>query len=294
MAAFAANSVLARLALQGHADPWTFTALRLGAGAAALGLLLAVRRVRPAGDAGSAAALLVYAAGFSVAYLALPTGTGALALFGAVQLTMIGWGLAHGERLRPAAWLGLALALGGLAWLVAPGLGAPPPGPALGMVAAGVGWGAYSLRGRGHADPTAATAGNFLRAAPLAAAVALWGAAQGEASLDPLGAALAVTSGALTSGLGYAAWYAVLPSLRATSASVVQLSVPVLAALGGAVFVAEPVTARLALASSLTLGGIALVLRAPRPPQNGGLLEGQPAVESGRGRGQARRRRREA
>ena len=263
MAAFAANSVLARAALGGaHADPWSFTALRLVAGAATLALVLAARRRRPGGDALGAAALWLYAAGFSAAYLELPTGTGALVLFGAVQLTMVGWGLWRGERLGGAAWGGLALALGGLAWLVAPGVGAPPPGPALGMAAAGAAWGVYSLRGRGAADPTAATAGNFLRAAPLAVAVAAAAALRGGVSLDGRGLALALASGALTSGLGYAAWYAVLPALRVPSAAAVQLSVPVLAALGGVVFVGEPVTLRLAVAAAATLGGIALVLRA--------------------------------
>lgn len=262
MVAFAANSVLARAALVGgHADAFSFTALRLAAGAAALGLLVAARRTRPGGDAVSAGALVVYAAGFSAAYLALPTGTGALVLFGAVQLTMVGWGVARGERLGPRATLGLVAALGGLVWLVAPGVDAPPLGPALAMAAAGVGWGAYSLRGRGSADPTADTAGNFLRAAPAGAVLAAGALALGRAHLDGAGAVLAVASGALTSGLGYAAWYAVLPHLRATSAAVVQLSVPVLAALGGVAFVAEPITARLALASALTLGGIALVVR---------------------------------
>ena len=265
MAAFAANSVLARLALAGgHADALTFTAVRLTSGAGALGVLLAARGVRPTGGWVSAGALLVYAAAFSVAYLALPTGTGALVLFGAVQLTMIGWGRVRGERLRPVQALGLALALGGLVVLVAPGLGAPPLGAALLMALAGAAWGVYSLRGRGATDPTAQTTGNFLRAAPVAVGLALAGLAAGHAHLTPSGAALAVTSGALTSGLGYAAWYAVLPRLRATSASVVQLSVPGLAALGGVALVGEPLTARLALASAATLGGIALVVRRPR------------------------------
>lgn len=267
MAAFAANSVLARLALAGgHADALAFTAVRLAAGAAVLGGLVAARRTRLAGDAAGATALLVYAAAFSVAYLALPTGTGALVLFGSVQLTMIGWGWVRGERLRPVQALGLALALGGLGVLVAPGLGAPPPGPAALMVAAGVAWGIYSLRGRGATDPTAATAGHFVRAAPVAGLLAFAAAATGHAAMDASGAALAVASGALTSGLGYAAWYAVLPRLRATTAAVVQLSVPVLAALGGVAFVGEAPTVRLAAASVATLGGIALVVAQRRAP----------------------------
>ncbi|HEX8297609.1 MAG TPA: EamA family transporter [Rubricoccaceae bacterium] len=263
MAAFAANSVLARLALAGgHADALAFTAVRLAAGAAVLGALVVARRVRPAGDTASALALLVYAAAFSVAYLALPTGTGALVLFGSVQVTMIGWGVAHGEHLRTSQMLGLILALGGLAVVVAPGVGAPPLGAAALMAVAGAAWGAYSLRGRSEPDATAATAGNFLRAAPIAAVLML---AAGEPHADPTGIGLAVASGALTSGLGYAAWYAVLPRLRATTASAVQLGVPVLAALGGVAFASEALSLRLAAASAATLGGIALVARSRRP-----------------------------
>ena len=260
MAAFAANSVLARAALHaGHADAFTFTAVRLTAGAVVLGALVATRRRRLAGDLGSATALLVYAAAFSTAYLALPTGTGALVLFGSVQITMVGWAVARGERLRLVQMLGLAAAFGGLVVLVAPGVGAPPVGAALGMALAGVAWGVYSLRGRGVADATAATAGNFVRAAPAAVVFALAMAASGHA--DARGLVLAAVSGAVTSGLGYAAWYAVLPHLRATTASAVQLSVPVLAALGGVAFVGEALGLRLVAASVLTLGGIALVVR---------------------------------
>ena len=261
MAAFAANSVLARLALaSGHADALTFTAVRLASGAVVLGALVAARRTRLAGDAVSSAALLVYAAAFSLAYLALPTGTGALVLFGSVQITMIGWAVARGERLGRVQALGLAVAFGGLVVLVAPGVAQPPVGAALGMALAGMAWGVYSLRGRGVADATAATAGNFARAAPAAVllAVAMW--ASGHAHADGLGIALAAASGAVTSGLGYAAWYAVLPHLRATTASVVQLSVPILAAIGGVAFVGEALGPRLVAASVLTLGGIAGVV----------------------------------
>ncbi len=262
MASFAANSVLARAALHaGHADALTFTAVRLAAGAAVLGSLVALQRRHLAGDAVSAACLLVYAAAFSAAYLALPTGTGALVLFGSVQITMVGWAVARGERLRGLQVLGLAAAFGGLVVLVAPGVAQPPVGAALGMALAGAAWGAYSLRGRGVADATAATAGNFARAAPVAVLLALGMAARGAAHADSSGLALAAVSGAVTSGLGYAAWYAVLPHLRATTASAVQLSVPVLAALGGVAFVGEALGPRLATASVLTLGGIALVVR---------------------------------
>lgn len=267
MLAFAANSVLNRLALQTtEIDATTFTTVRLVSGALALWLVVRQRK-RPASLAGSswlsAAALFVYAAAFSFAYVALETGTGALLLFGAVQLTMIGYGLGRGERLAWGQTLGLAVALGGFVYLLLPGLTAPPPGPALLMALAGASWGAYSLRGRGTHDPAAASAGNFLRAVPLAAALALLVLLLPGPALRPdgLGMAYAALSGAVTSGLGYVVWYAVLPSLRATSAATVQLSVPVLAAVGGVLLVGEPLTLRLLLASAAILGGIALVLR---------------------------------
>ena len=268
MAAFAANSVLCRLALQTTAiDAATFTAVRIGAGALALGLVVRLRSPGASGGSwASASALFVYAAAFSFAYLALTTGTGALLLFGAVQLTMIGWGLARGERLSAWQTVGMAAALGGLVYLVLPGLEAPPLGAALVMAAAGVGWGVYSLRGRGSARPAVDTAGNFARSSVLAVALGLAAWLLTDAgNADGRGLAYAVLSGAVTSGLGYVVWYAVLPSLRATSAATVQLSVPVLAAFGGVLFVGEAITMRLALAALLTLGGIAVVLRAPSP-----------------------------
>lgn len=264
MVAFAANSVLARLALRTTGiDAATFTAVRLLAGALTLGLVVRLRTQAVGGSWASAAALFVYAAAFSVAYLSLSTGTGALILFGAVQITMIGWGMVQGERLSGVQTVGLAAALGGLVYLLLPGIEAPPLGPALLMTASGAAWGVYSLRGRGSGDPAAASAGNFVRAAPLAAvlvgAVAL--APDATLGLDGVGIGYAVLSGAVTSGLGYLAWYAVLPALRATSAATVQLSVPVLAALGGVALLGEAVTLRLAVASVVTLGGIALVVR---------------------------------
>ncbi len=263
MAAFAANSVLARLALRATAiDAVTFTGVRLAAGAVVLAVVVRARGGRLGGSWASAAALFAYAAAFSAAYLSLAAGTGALLLFGAVQLTMVGWGRVQGERLSALQAVGVATALAGLAVLVAPGVQAPEPAPALLMVGAGAAWGLYSLRGRGETDPTGATAGNFARAVPLAVGLALATAASGRALVpDPAGVGWAVLSGAVTSGLGYVAWYAVLPSLRAASAATVQLSVPVLAALGGVVLLGEPVTARLTLASAVTLGGIALVVR---------------------------------
>lgn len=261
MIAFAGNSLLCRAALKETSlDPASFTLIRLTSGAAMLWLVTRLRAgARPgAGSWRSALALFAYAAGFSFAYVSLPAATGALLLFGAVQATMIGHGLWAGERFARLQLLGLALALGGLVGLLLPGLSAPPlVGSAL-MLAAGVAWGVYSLRGKGAGDPTRVTAGNFLRAAPIAAVVSLVLASR--ITLDPTGAAYAVASGALASGVGYAIWYTALPALKATHAATVQLSVPVLAALGGIVLLGEPITLRLAVASVAILGGIALVL----------------------------------
>lgn len=265
MLAFAANSVLCRQALdQTDMDAASFTTLRLVSGALVLWLLVRLRR-GPAptlGSWGSALALFAYAAGFSFAYLALPTGTGALLLFGAVQLTMIAAGLWAGER--PGRWqlTGTLLAFAGLVYLLSPGIEAPQPLGAMLMIGAGIAWGIYSLRGRGERQPLGATAGNFLRSVPMALALALF--ALPWLQWDERGALLALASGALASGIGYAIWYAALPGLRSTSAATVQLSVPVLAAAGGALLLAEPITPRLLIASLAILGGIALVLRAPR------------------------------
>jgi drug/metabolite transporter (DMT)-like permease len=268
MIAFAANSLLCRLALQQPLiDPASFASVRLVSGALALALMVRVRTGRSAlgGDWWAAAMLFGYAVFFSFAYLTLSAGTGALILFGAVQVTMFSAGLRGAETFRPWAWFGLALALGGLLYLVAPGLSAPPLAGAALMAMAGVAWGGYSLRGRASADPLAATAGNFLRAVPLALAVSLVLIAHVHASAAGIG--LAVASGALTSGVGYVVWYAALRGLTAMRAATVQLSVPPIAALGGVLVLAEPITPRLALASAAILGGIALVLgsRAARP-----------------------------
>jgi len=261
MVAFAANSLLCRQALaHTRVDPATFTTVRIASGALALALLARARGGSPvaAGSWGSALALFAYAAGFSFAYASLPASTGALLLFGAVQLTMIGQGLRSGERLRPPQLAGLAAAFAGLVGLLAPGLSAPPPFGAALMIAAGVAWGVYSLRGRGAGAPLLVTSGNFARAVPLALATSL--AFMAHASADPLGLAFAAASGAIASGLGYAIWYSALPGLDATRAATVQLSVPVLASLGGVAFLGERVTLRLALASVAILGGIALVI----------------------------------
>ena len=263
MLAFAGNSLLCRLALQHSGiDPASFTTVRLTSGAVVLWALVRWRGQRPAGDWGSAAALFVYAAAFSFAYLSLSAGTGALLLFGAVQATMLGWGLWRGQRLGRGQTAGLVLALGGLVALLLPGVTAPPAGGALLMTAAGVAWGVDSLRGRGAGDPTAVTAGNFVRAGALAVPLGLAGLP--GATLDPTGLLWALCSGAVTSGLGYAIWYAALKGLQPTSSASVQLSVPVLTALGGVVLLSEPVTLRLALCSLAILGGIAWVIAGQR------------------------------
>ncbi len=263
MVAFAANSVFCRLALgHGAIDAGSFTLVRLAAGATVLPLVCATQgkagRALLRLDARSAAALFVYAAAFSFAYRELTAGTGALLLFGAVQVTMIGTGLFRGERPVAAEWLGLLVALGGLGWLVSPGLAAPPPVGAGLMALAGAAWGVYSLRGRKLGDPLQTTAANFLWAVPLA--LALFAVGPGGSHVSPAGLGWAVLSGGLASGVGYAVWYATLPRLTATRAATLQLTVPVLAALGGVVFLSEIISTRLVLASLLVLGGVALAV----------------------------------
>lgn len=261
MIAFAGNSLLCRLALKHTAiDAASFTTVRLLSGAVMLWLVVRMRGGVHAGAGNwlSALALFAYAAGFSFAYLSLPAGSGALLLFGAVQATMIGHGLWRGERPRWQQVVGLVLAFGGLVGLLLPGLSAPPLQGAVLMLGAGVAWGIYSLRGRGAGDATRVTAGNFLRAVPIAATLSI--VMSRSATLDTPGLLYAVASGALASGLGYAIWYTALPALKATNAATVQLSVPVIAAVGGVIFLGEEITLRLALASMAILGGIALVI----------------------------------
>jgi drug/metabolite transporter (DMT)-like permease len=275
LVAFAGNSLLSRAALRDTGiDAAAFTAIRIASGAIALWLIVRVRDGRGAstgaGSWRSALALFAYAAAFSFAYLSLTAATGALLLFGAVQVTMISYGRLRGERLHGIQGPGLLLALIGLVVLLFPGLSAPPRGAALLMICAGGAWGAYSLRGRGAAargqDPTVETGGNFARAVPMAGLLlaGAWALPAGL-SVDAAGAALAATSGAITSGLGYAAWYAALHGLAAATAATVQLSVPVLTAAAGVVLLSEPVTPRLVLASAAVLGGIAMVILARRP-----------------------------
>ncbi|WP_422001275.1 EamA family transporter [Reyranella sp.] len=262
MLAFAGNSLLCRAALRDTTiDAASFTAIRLASGAVVLVILLRLRGRRPleGGSWPMAAMLFAYAAFFSFAYRELTAATGALLLFGAVQLTMMGWGLWRGERIAGLRLAGLVVAVAGLAGLLLPGLAAPPPLAAALMLAAGIAWGIYSLLGRGAGEPVAATGGNFLRSVPFAAALIL--TAFGRETVDHAGLAYAVLSGAVTSGLGYVLWYAALPALAATTAAIIQLSVPAIAALGGAVLLAEPLTTRLLLSSVAVLGGIALTIR---------------------------------
>jgi drug/metabolite transporter (DMT)-like permease len=276
MLAFAANSLLCRAALAGrHADAASFTTLRLTGGAMALSLLAYARGPRRAASPAawtSALVLFAYAILFSLAYLRIPAGTGALLLFAAVQLTMIGAGLRAGERPRALEWAGLAVSLAGLVLLTRPGLAQPDPAGAASMLAAGVGWGLYSLRGRGAVDPVATNAAAFVRSIPFALATSAGFALVADRRITPTGLALALASGAVTSGLGYAVWYAALRGLSAMRAAIVQLSVPPLAAGLAILTLGESVSLRLLLASVLILGGIALALvgrSAPRMATRG-------------------------
>lgn len=262
MLAFAGNTLLCRAALgAGLIDAASFMTLRVVSGAVMLALIVLPRRriARPrAADFKAAVALLVYIVGFSFAYVSLSSGAGALILFGAVQVTMLAWSFRSGERLTAVAWLGYLIAIAGLVWLVSPGLEAPDPIGSLLMAVAGIAWGAYSLIGRGSRDPTASIAASFALVVPPALVVSAL--ALGNMSLTPTGATLAVASGAITSGLGYAIWYAVLPRLSTAHAASVQLTVPALATALGIVLLAEPLSLRLVSASIATIGGVAIVI----------------------------------
>jgi drug/metabolite transporter (DMT)-like permease len=261
--AFAANSVLCRMALlDGNIDAASFTVVRIVSGAVTLAILVAIRnpsllRVRPNWAAGSA--LLTYMVLFSLAYIALGAGTGALVLFGFVQLTMMSTALLQKEPFPPLAWLGLAVAVIGVVYLVRPGSEAPDAFASLQMAGAGIAWGAYSVIGRGSKNPLQDTASNFLLCVPFALIlmVLFWQ----DQVLTNKGLGLAIASGALASGCGYAIWFRTLPHLTTAQASILQLSVPVIASVGGVMFLAESITSRLVIASVLVLGGIALVLR---------------------------------
>jgi drug/metabolite transporter (DMT)-like permease len=263
LVAFAMNSVLCRLALGAEAiDAASFSTIRLASGAGALLLItfISQRRLLSASRADwiSALLLFLYAVAFSLAYVGLSTGTGALLLFGSVQATMLIAALRAGERLSTQGWAGLLLALAGLVYLVFPGLAAPPPVRSALMAVAGVSWGFYSLRGRRASDPVLDTTNNFLRALPLALLVSIF--MSGSLHVSAKGSLLAVLSGALASGVGYVIWYAALKGLTAVRAATVQLTVPVLAATCGVLFLSEKLSARLLLSALMILGGVGLAL----------------------------------
>ena len=266
--AFAANSLLCRMALGDDLiDPVTFTTLRLCSGAMALVLISRLTKEAKSqkevnGSWGSGFALFAYAIAFSLAYISLNTGMGALILFGSVQMTMLGAALLSGERLVTLQWVGLSAAIGGLVYLVMPGISAPDPLGTLLMCVAGIAWGFYSIRGKGVLAPVAMTAGNFTRSAPMAVIISI--IAYSSVHLDPYGIVLALISGVVTSGLGYVLWYKALRGLTTTQASVVQLLVPVIAAFGGVVFLSEKISARLVVSSILILGGVAMAVNKGR------------------------------
>lgn len=264
LAAFAANNVLCRKALAETAiGPANFALVRMLSGALTLYALTKIRNssARVTGTWPGALALLAYLFCFSFGYVTLAAGTGALLLFGAVQVTMIFWGLLAGERLSFLQWSGLIVALTGFTVLMAPGATAPKPGGALLMIFAGIAWGAYSLLGRSTKQPALGiSAGNFLRASPFTLLISGFLTLSTHSSWDRAGMIYALTAGALASGIGYAVWYAVLPTLRSTTAASLQLCVPVITTLGGVVLIGEHLSMRLIFASAAVLGGIAFVV----------------------------------
>lgn len=269
MVAFAANSVLCRLALGTESiDAGSFTAIRLISGAIALLAIISWRNGRQSkgrrGNWCSAFTLFVYATAFSFAYRFVSAGTGALIMFGTVQLTMLLVAIVSGERPSKTEWIGVATAIAGFLVLVIPGVETPPIIGASLMTLAGVAWGVYSLRGRGSLDPLGDSTGNFLRSIPFAVIVGV--AAIGALDISPRGAVLATLSGAVTSGLGYVIWYAALTNLNATRAALVQLSVPVIATLGGVLFIGETITTRFIVSAAMVLGGIGLAVGSRQTP----------------------------
>ena len=282
--AFASNSILCRMALgRATIDAASFSTIRLVAGACCLALITTATRRdtwRAQGSWTSAAFLFLYAIPFSYAYGLLSAGTGALILFGAVQLTMLAAGLAAGERPHARQWVGLTLAVAGLVYLLLPGFAAPSLLGAALMAVAGVAWGIYSIRGRGAADPLAQNAGNFVRSLPMTLIVSL--AALPSRHIETSGVMLAAVSGAVTSALGYAVWYAALRGLSATRAALVQLLVPVMTAAAGLVLLREPLSVRLIVSSAIVIGGIALAFATgggrgeSRPPARAHAMQSSP------------------
>jgi Predicted permease, DMT superfamily len=271
LVAFAMNSLLCRAALGERAiDAASFTSVRLLSGAVVLAMILSLagkqNSTNVKGNWPSAFFLFAYAICFSFAYLGLTTGTGALILFGSVQMTMIGFALVRGESPLPIEWVGLLAAFGGLVYLVFPGLTAPPLTSSFLMAAAGIAWGFYTLRGKGSDDPLGETTGNFIRSVPMVILAAL--PFLSHIDLSARGAILAIISGAVTSGLGYAVWYAALKYHSSTRAAILQLSVPIIAAVGGVIFLSEAAELRLLIAAALVLGGIGLVVLTKTSPNS--------------------------
>lgn len=267
LSAFAANSLLCRMALHsGDIDPWSFTAIRLFSGAIMLLLLFSWQVKRVASDEPvdkgnniSAVSLFTYAVCFSVAYVELNTGTGALILFSAVQLTMIGYSIFNKERLSLLQWFALIVAFAGFIYLMLPSAAVPSLLPAILMTLSGVAWGVYSIRGKQCRAPLQATTFNFLRSLIFVPAL-IFAAFFQWPSISLSGIALAVASGALASGVGYSIWYLALPKLKSSQAAVVQLTVPVLAIVAGMVFLNEQITLQLMVASALILGAVLVFL----------------------------------
>jgi drug/metabolite transporter (DMT)-like permease len=261
--AFAANSVLCRLALGGNKiDAASFTIIRLLSGALVLLVILQFhidkKRLSSKGSWFASIMLFLYAVTFSFAYITLTTGTGALILFGSVQITMIFLALISGNRLHISEWMGVAIAFGGFVYLVLPGVNAPSGVGFLLMTIAGIAWGIYTLKGRSSDNPLMDTAYNFLRTIPLVIILTIIAAQNVHYSSE--GILLAVLSGGIASGVGYTIWYSALGGLSAAQAAVVQLSVPVIAGFGGVIFVSEAITLRLTLSALMLLGGILLVV----------------------------------
>ncbi|HFZ8993467.1 TPA: DMT family transporter [Citrobacter freundii] len=265
MMAFAANSVLCRLALKGaHIDAISFSCIRLTSGAVALFILLQLiaGRKKPAFNLINATLLAIYVFAFSVAYISLGTATGALLLFGTVQLVMTAWGVARKEKLTPLKIAGMLAALAGIGLLLLPGAESPPASAAVWMIISGIAWAIYSITGKQVVDASASTTGNFILAVPLAAIVFLFD--HSTAYFDSTGLLLGVVSGAITSGGAYLLWYSLLPKLAPTTASTLQLSVPCLATLGGIIFMGEPLDLRIAASTAIILSGIGIVILADK------------------------------
>ena len=263
MIAFAANSVLCRMALNEEGiDPASFTSIRLISGATILLLLVYASKARPKssskGSWASAAILFIYAVTFSFAYVSLDAGTGALIVFATVQITMITSALFQGKKMKSSEWIGVILAFGGFVYLVLPGVTAPSLSGLLLMILSGMAWGIYSLRGKSSSRPLDDNAFNFLRAIPFVIVLLLFSI--DKIQTTPQGITLAIVSGAITSGIGYTIWYMALKGLSAIHASIVQLIVPVIAAIGGVLFLSEIISLRLVVASILILGGISIAI----------------------------------